>query len=91
MTSNAPEELALLGRVLNHAFLEKSLERRRGHLARKGVATERRSVLSRLDAQHNVVVGEDSRDGHDTARESLSENDNVGSRVVVVRGEHLHR
>lgn len=46
-------------------------------------------MFSRLDTEHDVLVGEDCADGVDTARQGLAEGDDVGLDAVPLRAEHL--
>lgn len=79
------QDLGLLDQVL----LLDDLEGSHGDSASEGVASVGGSVLTGLDDEHNVVVGEDGRDGVDTSREGLAEQKDVGLNVVVVNAEHL--
>ena len=54
-----------------------------------GVSAIGAAVLSRLDGEHDLVVGEDRGDGVDAAGEGLAEDEDVGLHGVVVARQHL--
>mmetsp|Transcript_54908 Transcript_54908/g.80557 ORF Transcript_54908/g.80557 Transcript_54908/m.80557 type:complete len:309 (+) Transcript_54908:98-1024(+) len=85
---SASEFTHLLGVLAQLLFLD-HLERGHGDLARKGVASKGRAVLSGLDAKNHLVRAQNSRHGKGTARQRLAQNNQVGLDVVVIHGEQL--
>ena len=45
-------------------------------------------MLAGLNGQHDLVVGQDCRDGKDAARKGLADGYNVGTDALMVAGEH---
>lgn len=83
------ELLAEDGRLLDKVLLLDDLEGGDGDGASEGVTTVGGAVLTGLDAKHDLVVGEDSRDRVDTAGQGLAEKENIGLDIIVVDAEQL--
>lgn len=75
--------------LLDQVLLLDDLEGSHGDSAAEGVASVGGSVLTGLDDEHHLVVGEDSRDRVDTSGEGLAKQKDIGLDVVVVNAEHL--
>lgn len=76
-------------RLLDKVLLLDDLEGSNGDGASERVTTVGGAVLTGLDAEHDVVVGEDSRDGVDTAGQGLAKKKNIGLDTIVVNAEQL--
>eukprot|EP01137_Pigoraptor_chileana_P009058 Opistho-2@56753 len=85
------ELLSQFLRALGQLFVAQDLECFHSNAARKRIAAICRSVLARLDAQHDLVVAQDCRDRHESARQRLPENENVRTHALVVAREHAAR
>ena len=55
------------------------------------VASEGRTVLTRFDVQHDVIVGQHAGDWHHTTTESLTQDEDIGAHTFVVASQHLTR
>lgn len=77
------------GGLLDKVLLLDDLEGSDGDSASEGVTTVGGAVLTGLDAEHDVVVGKDGRDGVNTTGQGLTEKENIGLDIVVVNAEQL--
>lgn len=57
------EDFTELEGSVGEVLLDKNVEGSHGNSATKRVTAVGRTVLSRLNAKHNILVGEDTRDG----------------------------
>lgn len=72
-----PEDLAHCKSILRQIFLLHDPQRGHGNSTGQRVAAKGGAVLSGFDGHHNLVVGQNGRDGQDTARERLAQHNNV--------------
>ena len=83
-----PEDLAEPLGILGQMLVADNLEGRYRHFGRERKASEGGAVLAGLNGQHDLVVGQDCRDGEHTAREGLADGDHVGTDALMVAGKH---
>mmetsp|Transcript_21210 Transcript_21210/g.35104 ORF Transcript_21210/g.35104 Transcript_21210/m.35104 type:complete len:335 (+) Transcript_21210:255-1259(+) len=57
------------------------------HLAGQRITTISGSMFTRVEGQHDFVTGQDGRDGQDTAREGLPQDNNIWFAVIVMDGQ----